>query len=359
MFDLDRNNAMLSEMKKFSKEDKKERKSRYKTIEMERYSFKKGVLFFNEGRFNKALKSFKKSTKENPDSDLAWLYKGKSFFRREIHNSYNSCITDSAEYGFKEAQKCFNKALDLNPQNSEIWLNKGLISFFIGTHEESLRCVNEAMKLEPNKFWFHLSQVHERFKHFKEAIECIDKVLTSNPLNEAAQRYKIALLNGLKFGKNYFIPLATTGILLWLIPPNKEITYTTNVKITYFPAIVGKHTAKHRINTNVLFTNDSFVCNFPIARTIIKKPTSLALSEIRFPTMGHMAVGPKGPYQPFRIQLNRINFYESIDEFRSRVKNLKEDILLPYQQIDKEDCPKCPLSRKLKLSTCSWCNKPL
>jgi hypothetical protein len=180
------------------------------------------------------------------------------------------------------------------------------------------------MKLEPNKFWFQIAQVHERFKNYKEAIDCIDKVLTLDPTNEAAQRYKVALLNGLKYGENYFIPLATVGTLLWSIPPNKEIIYATNMDLSFFPAYVGKNTSKRRVSTNALFTDEGVVCSFPIARSRTLKPTFIPFSQIRFPKMTHMAVGPKGPYQPFTFRLSRVSFYEKLNNFTSRSRVFKE-----------------------------------
>lgn len=328
MFDLDRNNIISAQVNRLKRqaEPRQERKKRHKSIAKEKDYFKQGILYLNEERVGKASKAFKKLTKERPDFEEAWLYRAQALIGRVIYPFHNSNITGiEREHSYlRDANNCFDRALELNPNNIEVWLGKAMVSYFIGTYEETLKYCNEAMKLEPNKFWLQIAQVHERFKHFKEGIECIEKALSLDPLNEAAQRYKVGLENGLRYGTDYFLPLATAGALLWSVPPNEEIKYTTSMTVIFYS---GPTKNPWRRRRNILFTDEGIYCNFPILRSpFMFKPTFIPFSEIRFPKLAQMAFGPKGPRQPIIFRLSRVSFFESIVDYNSRSRDFKKKI---------------------------------
>lgn len=133
---------------------------------------------------------------------------------------------------FEDAITCINRALELNSSSADSWLTKMYILLCYNQYEEALNCCNEALKIHPNKYWLQMAHVHEQFKHFKEALECIDKALAHDPNDSKAQRLKIALLNGISYGKNYHIPIARSP-LLDIISVEDDIIYSTRIRMNW------------------------------------------------------------------------------------------------------------------------------
>ncbi|MFX1574258.1 MAG: tetratricopeptide repeat protein [Promethearchaeota archaeon] len=179
--------------------------------------YKKGIYFYNKKKYRTASRNFEKAIQSKPEFEKAWLYKGKSLYALE-------------NYG--EAKVCIDRAIELNPTSVDSLLFKVELSLKIGTYEEALKYCNEALKIHPNKYWLQMAYIHERFKNFKEALECIEKALTYNPNSKKLLRLKLVMLNGLEYGDNYYIPVARSS-LLKIIPPEDEIIYSTNLCITW------------------------------------------------------------------------------------------------------------------------------
>ncbi|MFX1411304.1 MAG: tetratricopeptide repeat protein [Promethearchaeota archaeon] len=180
-------------------------------------NFEKGKQLFKRGKYEAAIKNFNSAIEKNPQFELAWRLKAKALYYLE---------------NYEEANICIDKALELNSSSADAWLTKMYLLLQFNKYEEALNCCNEALKIHPNKYWLQIAYVHEQFKHFKEALECVDKALAYNPKNTKAQRVKSALLNGINYGKNYYIPIARSP-LLNIIPPDDEIIYSTELNMDW------------------------------------------------------------------------------------------------------------------------------
>ena len=50
---------------------------------------------------------------------------------------------------YEESIKCYDEAIKLNPKNENAWNNKGYSLNNIGKYEESIKCFDESIKLNP------------------------------------------------------------------------------------------------------------------------------------------------------------------------------------------------------------------
>ncbi|MFX1574260.1 MAG: tetratricopeptide repeat protein [Promethearchaeota archaeon] len=179
--------------------------------------YAKGVNFYNKQKYRAASRNFEKVIQSNPEFEMAWLYKSKSLYALEK---------------YEEAKLYIDRAIELNPTSVDSLLFKVELSLKFGSYEEALKYCNEALKIHPNKYWLQMAYVHERFKNFKKALEIIEKALTYNPNSKKLLRIKSVIQNGLEYGNNYYIPVASSS-LLKLIPPEDEIIYSTNLRLTW------------------------------------------------------------------------------------------------------------------------------
>ncbi len=301
--------------------------------------FSKGSALYLEKKYLKAINLFNKAIKQNPESYKAWYFKGKALF------DYNNDSTKRMiPKKYEEAKKYIDKALEIKPNKPDIWISKSKILNIIGPYEDALNCCYEAMKIRPNAFWLEAACTHECFKHYQEAIECIDKCILyrskrsahfSSRLNPPnMQNLRSGFVSGLKYGDNFYIPI-TIEELSNVIPLKSEIIYSTNMKITWITHYTSykrqpqRHTAW--IITEVLITLEGFACRFPTRRRPSSKlispnfsPIFIPWSEARLPRRGHIKVGPKG--ETFIFRLVRSKLRESEKEFQHRAKNFQNDI---------------------------------
>ena len=319
--------------------------------------FKKGILFLGKKKFRKARKAFSASIKNTPDYDLAWFYKAIAL----IGISYENILRDyfSAKKYFKEAKVCLDKSLGLNPKNGDAWIYMSEVLSFIGTYEEAIRCCLEALKLEPYKYLIQTAQVHERFKRYKEALECVEKVLTLDPSNKIAQQFKILFTDGLKYGSHFYIPSFMFGPLIWERLPREEIVYITSmsgVRKRFYSTVRGNKVRRTYFNAIVLCSRSGFI--FSSKRF---KPTHMSWSDAKFTKFGKIKIGKViRDLESYTFELQKCPFFESDEEYLNRRSNFYQVLFPtpePTQQIEKEDCPKCYLSRKMNLERCVWCHK--
>jgi tetratricopeptide (TPR) repeat protein len=179
--------------------------------------FEKGKKLFKRRAYKSAIKKFNIVIEKVPYYEPAWRFKGKALYNLGK---------------YEEASLSIDKALELNSSSADAWLTKMYLSLQFNKYEEALKSCNEALNIHPNKYWLQMAYVHEQFKHFKEALECTEKALDHNTNNLRAQRVKFALLNGIVFGKNYYIPVARSP-LLDIIPTEDKIIYSTRLNMKW------------------------------------------------------------------------------------------------------------------------------
>ncbi len=330
--------------------------------------FEKGKQLFKKGKYKAAINKFNRVIEKFPKFELAWREKGKALYYLK---------------NYEEANTCIDRALELKSSSADAWLTKMYILFHFNKYEEALNCCNEALNIHPNKYWLQMAYVHEQFKHFKEALECVDKALAYNPNNTKAQRVKSALLNGINYGKNYYIPIARSP-LLDIIPPEDDLIYSTELKMSWavkftpqggnyggenkkgfgrlkLPPVVaaiygigagigagigyikGIERDKGSLITDVLMTSKGLCLFIP---SVIRQEAPglhyLPWNKVAFTSEGEMIIN-----NVFFCKLRREPLYESLEAFKQRYNTFHSEIRNLRQQYTKECLEKARTYAKL------------
>ena len=93
----------------------------------------KGVILYQLGQYEEAIKLFDKAIEINPNYPEPYTHKGL-------------CLTYLKMY--EEALECHNKSIKLNPNHSGAYNNKGKTFVDMGKLKEAMECFNEAIKLQ-------------------------------------------------------------------------------------------------------------------------------------------------------------------------------------------------------------------
>jgi protein O-GlcNAc transferase len=127
-----------------------------------------GVVYMNQGRLNDALKNYQQSLKLFPDNaivlnnvgvayeKMAKIDQAKKFFKKSIKiNSQNAMAFTNlgAIYIYIDPQKAkgyFEKAVAADPKMENAIYNLGVCLRILGDTEGSIKCLEKALKLNPN-----------------------------------------------------------------------------------------------------------------------------------------------------------------------------------------------------------------
>ena len=194
--------------------------------------FEKGRELLKKGKPKSALEKFNQVVRNNPDFELAWIYK-VTILDRFID--------------VKKALKAANDGLRIHPSSAELWKLKAsaLMNINTSTYEETIFCCKEALRLKPDEYLGISASVNARFKHYQEAVKCLERVIELNPTDYAV-RLKLAYQDAIEYGHNYYVPLwAFSSNTLLHIPPSNKIIDTTRFKVkNYSTTMTGKARVK-------------------------------------------------------------------------------------------------------------------
>ena len=90
--------------------------------------------FFNQGKYDEAVKTFDMALEINQSFKEAWVYKAQSLVNLGKYN---------------EAIKSFDKAIEINQSYKEAWIGKGLALYALGNYTEAINAYDEAIRLDP------------------------------------------------------------------------------------------------------------------------------------------------------------------------------------------------------------------
>jgi tetratricopeptide (TPR) repeat protein len=119
----------------------------YKTVGQIKNEFdykvwqKKGMILFNQGRYNEALQAFDQSIQMNPKIAESWSYKG---------------VVLLVTHQYREAIKCFDVATALEPSFTVAWNNKAEALYAMGRYDEAIKACDKAIQVDPRsaKAWY-------------------------------------------------------------------------------------------------------------------------------------------------------------------------------------------------------------
>ena len=253
-----------------------------------------GKALLKKHKYKEAIKNFDKALKKNNEYAPALQYKGLALSILKEHSK-------SLEF--------IDKALEINPSEPDWLVEKGLILMYLGRYEESINLCYQALKKQPNKYWLQVAQIHGYFKNYVAALECVEKALFINPNRISAKHLKHFALDGMKYGKNYYLPI-TRSLLLEKVPFEDSIIYTTRINIKL---------SNQNFFRDAIMTNNGIICLVPYTGI-----SYISWERIRFISTNSFT------FSGYKCKLLGESRYESKEEFKARSKIFKEKI---YQLI--------------------------
>ncbi|MDB4839879.1 tetratricopeptide repeat protein [Nitrosopumilus sp.] len=166
----------------------------------------KAVALKNLGRFKEAKEWYEKVfeiTKEEEDEiEIATCH-------RRMGNNSNE---DEKEKHNIESIKIFDSILEKNNSNSDAHYQKALCYWNLKQYEESKKCIEKAIKINPNKmeYWYELGEIAIVEKKFIQAIFYMDKCIKLKPTTDNYKAKADALFDLEKYEeaiKNYNIAI--------------------------------------------------------------------------------------------------------------------------------------------------------
>ena len=168
--------------------------------------YAKAVTAFDKGDFNEFLDAFFKAIHSRYDIEkpnvqrlirkklgvINRLKEENARLKELLHNEQttlktyadeylqlgNECITQARDS--RAAIANYDKALKLYPQHTDAWVRKGVTLYNDGETEKALKCLNEAVRLNPVLFkaFYNRGKVYLAMKMFDEAASDFDKATT-------------------------------------------------------------------------------------------------------------------------------------------------------------------------------------
>ena len=130
------------------------------------YYFELGNVYDGLSKYKKAIESFNKAIKIEPDHADAWFNKGVAL----------------GELGrYDEALKAFNKAIKIEPDHYA-WVNKGVALGKLGRYDEVLKAFNKAIKIKPDHdAWYNKACAYSLKRDKENALKSLSKSIKLNP----------------------------------------------------------------------------------------------------------------------------------------------------------------------------------
>jgi len=135
--------------------------------------FERGNMSYKQGKYEEAIRDYKKALKTNPNGYSTWGNMGAAY--EKIGNS-------------EKAIECYLRSLKINPMYAEGWYNLGVVHRNLGNYEESIKCCQRALEINSNlsAAWYNLGIASGKLGRHKTAIECYRKAVSLSSLFEDA-----------------------------------------------------------------------------------------------------------------------------------------------------------------------------
>jgi tetratricopeptide (TPR) repeat protein len=166
-----------------------------------------GIVYFNNGDYNKALQQFNKVIDILPNFAKAYYGRGLIYEKQRNYpdaqkdfqmvtklnpNNYLGFVhlgkIDIRQRNYKAAQKNLEKAKSINPEYAAIYFELGNINYYQKQYRKSIAHYKNAIKYAPNNVRYHLrfGEAYYRSQVFYNANDEFNKVIELDPSNSVA-----------------------------------------------------------------------------------------------------------------------------------------------------------------------------
>ena len=189
-----------------------------------------GLKLYEQKRYGTAIQSFTDVINMDPNNEVAYIYRGKSYFYN--HSSEERILSDldraisinpnnSESYNgrgiaymklknYAQAISDFNKSIELNPKLYQAYSNRAIYYVTLNQYDAAIADCNKVIKLNPNDadLYNNRGYVYNKLKKYDMALSDLNKAITLNPV--LAEAY---------YNRN------TTYWELYVISQHKQKTY--------------------------------------------------------------------------------------------------------------------------------------
>ena len=181
--------------------------------------FDEGSAFYNQKKYEDALKAYEEAIRLNPQHANAYFRKGDTLDElgrsEEAVRMYDEAIrlnpNDANIYYYKgialqnlkrfdDAVRAYDEAIRLNPSYATAYLNKGNALSDLKKYEEAVRAYEQAIRLNPNYALAYNNKgiALSDLKRFDDAVRAYDEAIRLNPSYATAYYNKGNALRDLK-----------------------------------------------------------------------------------------------------------------------------------------------------------------
>ena len=161
-----------------------------------------GILYYQLGEFQKAIKCFKKAIKIQPNDSAAHNNLGHVFTRLEKNQKAISCFEKAiqikpnyadAYYNlantfkvlgeYQKATSFYAKVIQINPNHANAYYNLGNTFNELGENQKAMSCYEKAIKINPNhvEAYNNLGIILNKLGKNQKAMSCYENVIQINP----------------------------------------------------------------------------------------------------------------------------------------------------------------------------------
>jgi tetratricopeptide (TPR) repeat protein len=164
-----------------------------------------GYILSMRGRFEEALRSFRKATLINNQHARAFKQMGLVYQKLGRIEDAQGCLEHAAELHMtlnqeNEAEEIFNTVLTLRPNTTNVYNSLGIIYRRQGRLDESVKAYEKAMLVHPEdeNIFFNMARAQIELDQTAEARESLKRAITLNPGFVPAKDLLRAMELGLK-----------------------------------------------------------------------------------------------------------------------------------------------------------------
>lgn len=176
--------------------------------------FNLGVIYATIGVNNKAIEYWKKCSEVFPQYLKTFFYLGRLYFRLEQYNEsikyyeeiikidplnkfvlYNLGNCSINIYKYRDAINYYESALSIDMFDFDSYINLAKCYEKCGDLNYTIRILKEIIDnfLEDNFILYKLGKIYIELEDFKNAFDCYEKIVKTNPYDEQAERKLIIL----------------------------------------------------------------------------------------------------------------------------------------------------------------------
>lgn len=92
-------------------------------------------------------------------------------------DTFNNCVALHNQGKYEEALKCYKKVTESDPRNSAALLGKCMCTDNVGRHEEAIQCYKEVTEMDPTNAgaWYDMGCALSNLGRKEEALQCYDR----------------------------------------------------------------------------------------------------------------------------------------------------------------------------------------